>query len=393
MPSIHDALACLNRQHQIDFFIETTCISAPSKQERNFAQYVEPILKELGFSVSYDQAHHAFDGNCGNLIAYWPGTDPSVEPLLFSGHMDTILDTGSCCPVVRDGNICADGHSILGADDRSAISSYIEAIRAIQDSRMPCGPIEFVFTVNEQGGLRGAKHLDYHLVKSRYGYIFDNPGDVGQAIDRAPYWQAFNIWFRMKGGSAGGHIAEKGDVPNAFTMGMQAYQNMELGFSIDRESVALIGLMQGGECSSVVPGELYMRGEIRAFRQEELTRRLNQIHIACKDAVNAYDGELNFELDGDYTGYEISEDDKIYRCFSDSVKELGLFSYKEGLLGGTDTNFFRANGIECMTMGQGYRGAHTPNEYVSIENLENTARLTIALVNTWYQLHQKKAGI
>lgn len=306
---------------------------------------------------------------------------------MFSAHMDTILDTSSCAPLLRDGVIYADGKSVLGADDRSAISSYIEAIRAIQKSKMSCGPIELVLTVNEQSGLLSAKGLDTSKVRSRFGYIFDNPGDVGQMIHRAPYWQSFDIWFRMKCGAAGGHIAEKGGVPNAFTMGMQAYQNMQLGFLEQGETVALIGLMHGGECSSVVPGELYMRGEIRAFQKKHLQEHLTQIQNACQEAVEKYDGVLQFELSDRYNGYEISEDDAIYRCFKASTEVLGISAYKESLLGGTDANFLREHGIDCMALGQGYRDAHSPHESLSVENLVNTARLTICLIDTWYQMH------
>lgn len=388
MSDFQRAIDCLDRQHQIDFFIQTTCIGAPSRNELPFAQYMEPILKELGFSISYDEVNHEFGGNCGNLIGYWPGTDPKAEPLMFSAHMDTILDTGACVPFVQDGVIHADGKSVLGADDRSAISSYIEAIRAIQKSKMPCGPIELVLTVNEQSGLLGAKGLDSSKVRSRFGYIFDNPGDVGQMIHRAPYWQAFNIWFQMKCGAAGGHIAEKGGIPNAFTMGMRAYQNMQLGFLDQGETVALIGLMRGGECSSVVPGELYMRGEIRSFQKESLQKHLNQIRTVCQEAAEAYDGVLQFELSDHYNGYEISEDDVIYQCFTASTQALGITARKEGLLGGTDANFLREHGIDCMALGQGYRDAHSPHESLSVENLENTARLTICLIDKWYQIHR-----
>lgn len=388
MNALHSALSCLEKQHQVDFFIQTTCVSAPSKQEKNFAYYIEPILKEMGFSISYDNANQAFGGNCGNLIAYWPGTDPEIEPLLFSGHMDTIADTGKLKPILKDGVILADGTSILGADDRSAISSYIEAVRAVQKSGMPCGPIELLFTTNEQGGLRGAEHLDKNKVRSRFGYVFDNPGDVGQVIDKAPYWQAFNIWFRMKCGPEGGHIAERSDVPNAFMMGMMAYNNMELGYLDEHNTVVQIGLMHGGKSSSVIPGELYMRGEIRAYKKEDLDRRLEQIRSVCEKAVFNFDGLLEFELDGDYDGYAIPEDDLIYRCFRSAAKQIDIPVFVENHLGGTDINFLRSYGIDCMGLGQGYKNPHTSQEYISIENLDNTARLTVALIHEWY-LHSK----
>lgn len=256
MDELTKALACLDREHQVEFFLKTTRVSAPSLQEKRFAQYIAPILEELGFSLEFDRAGDAFGGDCGNLIAYWPGTDPDAEPLLFSAHMDTILDSSGCVPEIRDGVIYADGRAILGSDDRSAISAYVEAIRAVQASKMPCGPVELLLTVNEQNGLCGAQALDAAKVRSRYGYVFDHPGDVGQVICRSPYWRPFNVWFRMKCGAAGGHISEKPGLPNAFDMGMEAYRRIPHGYFDNGETAVLIGILRGGEVSSIVPGVL-----------------------------------------------------------------------------------------------------------------------------------------
>ena len=390
MDSLSQALSQLDRAHQIQFFIETTCMKGPSKQERTFAEYIEPILLKLGFSVEYDEACRAFGGNCGNLIACWPGTDPGAEPLMFSAHMDTVLDSSHCKPIVKDGLIQADGVSILGSDDRSAISAYIEAVRAIQASHMPCGPVELVLTVNEQSGLQGAKYLDASKLHSRFGYIFDHPGDVGQVITRSPYWNAFNIYFRMKVGAAGGHISNQAGVPNAFTMGVEAYRNMILGELDGKETVAMIGLMKGGERSSVVPGELYMRGEIRSFRKEYLQKHIEQIRSACEKAAEAYDGLVQFDVEDGYEGYEIQNDNLCFRCFCESAETLGIPWYRDGLLGGTDTNFIRLHGVDCITLGNGYKNEHTAKEFISIENLENMARMTICLINRWYRLHKNK---
>lgn len=388
MDTLSQALTHLDQAHQIHFFIETACIKGLSKQEKAFAEYIEPILLQLGFSVEYDDAYKAFGGNCGNLIAYWPGTEPDAEPLLFSAHMDTILDSSTCKPIVKDGLIQADGVSILGSDDRSAVSAYIEAIRAIQASHMPCGPIELVLTVNEQNGLQGAKYLDASKLHSRFGYIFDHPGDVGQVITRSPYWNAFNIYFRMKVGEAGGHISAQAGVPNAFTMGVEAYRNMVLGDLDNKETVAMIGLMEGGERSSVVPGKLYMRGEIRSFHKELLQKHVEQIRSACEKAAAAYDGLVEFEVENGYDGYEIGNDNLGFQCFCESAEALGIPWYRDGLLGGTDTNFIRRHGINCITLGNGYKREHTANEFISIENLENMARMTICLINRWYQLNR-----
>lgn len=387
MTELEVTLSKLDRQEQLDFFLKTTTVPGSSLRERSFADYLEPILTQMGFTIEYDHAHQEFQGNCGNLIAYWPGTDPRAEPLLFSAHMDTILDSSGCIPVI-DGNVIrADGNHILGSDDRSAISSYLEAIRAVQASGMRCGPIELLFTVNEERGLCGAKGLDHTKVRSRHGFIFDHPGNVGQVIKRSPYWRPFNVWFRMKCGSAGGHIAEKADLPNAFDMGVKAYQAMPHGYLDQHETAVLIGIMQGGEVSSIVPGELYMRGEVRSYRKEFAEQRLSELRSACEAAASFYNGTVEFDVEPGYEGYEISDDNPAYQCFCRASESAGVSWFPDEVLGGADTNFLRAYGINCLTLGNGYQDTHTYRESISIDNLEAMARITVCIIYHWYQTH------
>lgn len=382
---LEQVLQLLDQEHQVHFFLETARIAGVSLHERTFAEYIEPILTEMGFQVEYDGAGDKLGSESGNLIAYWPGTDPEAEPILFSAHMDTILDSSGCQPEIREGVIYADGRSILGSDDRSAISAYIEGIRAVQASHMPCGPIELLFTIDEQHGLCGARELDVKKIRSRNGYIFDHPGDVGQVICRSPYWRPFNIWFRMKNGAAGGHISEKADLPNAFDMGTEAYRNMERGYFDDHQTAVMVGILRGGEVSSIVPGELYMRGEVRSYRREFADRRLEQLRRACEQAALAYHGTVDFQVESGYEGYEIDEANPAYRCFRAAAESSGVAWYPDQVLGGADTNFLRSHGINCLTLGNGYRDTHTFQESINVRNLENMARMTVSMIYHWYR--------
>jgi tripeptide aminopeptidase len=173
---LEQVLQLLDQEHQVHFFLETARIAGVSLHERTFAEYIEPILTEMGFQVEYDGAGDKLGSESGNLIAYWPGTDPEAEPILFSAHMDTILDSSGCQPEIREGVIHADGRSILGSDDRSAISAYIEGIRAVQASHMPCGPIELLFTIDEQHGLCGARELDVKKSAAGMAIYLTTPG-------------------------------------------------------------------------------------------------------------------------------------------------------------------------------------------------------------------------
>ena len=391
MSHVKEALAFLDEKHQIDTFIEMAKVHGVSKDEKTFAAYLEPILKDMGFAIQYDDAHKNFAGNSDNMFAYWQGTAPSIPPIFFSAHMDTILSSANCKAEIRDGEIFSDGRSILGSDDRSSLSAYIEGIRAIQASGMPCGPIELLFTVNEENGLKGSLFMDMTKVKSRYGFVFDHPGDVGQVITKGCYRSRINITFRLAKGEAGGHIAEQADGPNAFNMGMEAYQNMKIGYLDNHETVVLIGTMQGGEHSAVVPGKLVMCGQVRSYSEERMRYWHQQMKSVSEAAAAKYGGIADVESIVDYKGFEISDNNPVFQCFTASAERLGIKWYPDQVLGGADTNNFRAHGLNCLTLGNGFQETHSFKEHISIKNLVNVGRMTVALVAQWYEANGGKA--
>lgn len=56
-------------------------VDAPSQFEQPMADYLIEALGQKGFTFQIDEAHKEIGGECGNLIAYWEGTDSSIPPL------------------------------------------------------------------------------------------------------------------------------------------------------------------------------------------------------------------------------------------------------------------------------------------------------------------------
>lgn len=100
--------------------------------------------------------------------------------------MDTVKPGRGVKPVIRDGIIYSSGDTILGGDDKSGIAGIIEAIRSIKEEGIPHRTFEVAFTISEEGGLRGAKNLDYSRIRAKYGIALDSSGEVGKIITQAP---------------------------------------------------------------------------------------------------------------------------------------------------------------------------------------------------------------
>lgn len=379
------AAAKVDEKRLTDLFLELAKINGPSTKEQLVADYLIKALPELGFTLEFDDAHKNFDGEVGNLIAWREGTDSSIPPLFFSTHMDTVLPTEGLKPVIKDGVIYSDGTTILGADDRAALASYLEAVRAVIESGVPHGPIEFVLTVNEQPGLVGARYMDYTKVKSEAGYIFDSSGDVGQIILKGPY--SSRIWMEVEGNAA--HIALNAEEGNsAFLIAAKGLLNMNLG-EIDEETLANIGILKGGELTSIIPGSVTVAGEVRSFSKEKLDKQLKQMEEAMQEAASASGGKVNVKIEKKYSGFDIPTDHVLTTTVKAASHNIDVKPYTTETLGGADTNVLNENGLTCITLGNGFQNIHSFRECISVDNLVNTGRLTAGLIEQWYEAHKQ----
>jgi tripeptide aminopeptidase len=375
----------VNEKRLLDLFLELAKINGPSTKEYLVAEYLMKALPELGFTLEFDEAHKNFDGEVGNLIAWREGTDSTIPPLFFSTHMDTVLPTEGLKPVIKDGVIYSDGTTILGADDRAALASYLEAIRALIESGVPHGPIEFILTVNEQPGLVGATYMDYSKAKSKTGYIFDSSGDVGQIILKGPY--SSRIWMEVEGNAA--HIALNAEEGNsAFLIAAEGLLNMKLG-KIDEETLANIGVIEGGELTSIIPGAITVGGEVRSFSKEKLDNQLEHMAKAMQDAADKNGGRVAVKFEKKYSGFDIPKDHILTKTVETASNNIEVKPYLTETLGGADTNVLNENGLTCITLGNGFQNIHSFRECISVENLINTGRLTAGLIEQWYENHKQ----
>lgn len=366
----------IDRNRVVKSFLELARLNGPSGRERPVAEFLSARLGEMGFSISFDDAHLSLGTDCGNLFAWWPGNGSTAPPLFLSAHMDTVLPTERLQPLVQDGVIRTDGTTILGADDRAAIAAYLEGVRAIQASGAPCGPIEVVLTVDEQRGLRGARHLDFGRMRATVGYIYDSSGDVGQIILRGPHSKRIN--FTLEGKAAHLGLAAEAGV-SAIRIAADAVQRMRLA-KVDDDTVANIGSIHGGELPSIIPDHVEMAGEARSFTPHGLDAQLRHMADVAEAAARRAGGSAHVEIEHKYDGYEISPQAPYIQTAVRAARRLGIEPYFTDTLGGADTNIFIANGRSCVTLGIGFRDIHSFDEHIHVASLVDAARLVTGIV-------------
>ncbi len=132
-------------------------IPHPSGQEAQVAAMLRDQLTALGYAPTLDTA--------GNLICDIPGTEglEAMPRLALQAHMDMVCVGASDYAPERDpihtcqkdGFLCTDGRSSLGADCGIGLSAAMYLLTA----NRPHVPLRLIFTVEEERGLSGAKRL------------------------------------------------------------------------------------------------------------------------------------------------------------------------------------------------------------------------------------------
>lgn len=150
----------LNPEIVWKFFHQVTQVPRPSKKEGKMIQYLESFAKEYKIAIKKDVA--------GNILMSKPAT-PGKENLpvvVLQSHMDMVceknngtvhdFDNDPIETIINGDWLHANG-TTLGADNGIGVAAEL-AILASDD--IEHGPIECLFTVDEETGLTGAKALE-----------------------------------------------------------------------------------------------------------------------------------------------------------------------------------------------------------------------------------------
>ena len=138
------------------YFTEICKVPRPSKREGKIIEWLLETGHKLGLETKRDEA--------GNVLISKPATPgkEKVTPVIFQAHMDMVceknndtkfdFDKDAIQPYV-DGEWLRAKGTTLGADDGIGMAI---ALAILEDKTIEHGPIECLFTVDEETGLTGA---------------------------------------------------------------------------------------------------------------------------------------------------------------------------------------------------------------------------------------------
>ena len=360
------------RERVIKTFVDLASISSPSWKEDGVIRYLEKRFREMKLKSERFPC-----GPSHNLLVRVPGTMDKA-PILLSAHTDTVTPCENVKPVVLEDRITSDGSTILGSDDKAAITMIVEGVQSVLEAGPGSPPAELLFSCAEEVGLQGIKCFDFNNVRAKKGFVFDSKGPVGGITILAPYHRTMTV--RVKG-----KAAHAGIEPEAGINAIMALAEMISGLPagrLDDETTLNVGLISGGRATNIVPEVAEAEMEFRAIKKA----RLREVEQLIRDRIEevAREHGVQYSIDSrlEYAGYSQKEGSRVVRSVIKALNKIDVEPRMEVTGGGSDTNIINRAGIKAVNLSCGMQKIHSTDEYILISELLQGSRLVAALMIT-----------
>ena len=300
------ALEGLEPENIWNFFDEICKIPRRSTKEEKIVDFLVKFGKDHQLETIRDEV--------GNVIIKKPASKgcENKKSICLQSHVDMVaeknsssshnFDTDPITPIVSSGWVKAK-ETTLGADNGIGIASQLALLA---DSEIKHGPIECLFTVEEELGLKGAFNLKPGFINSKILLNLDSEDEgelfIGCAggIDTIANMQyktrkvpgnsvAFKI---MVSGLSGGH---SGDDINKGRGNSIKILNRFL-WTLSRRMTIKLASFEAGNLRNAIPREASAIITTDRSNAEKLSDELREYTIAIRNELSASEPELKIEI-------------------------------------------------------------------------------------------------
>ena len=381
----------LKRAEQL--VMELLAVPGGSGQEASVMKFIAKKLRQAGApaaAIQFDQAHRRspYGGEVGNLACKLPGTVRGSRRMLMA-HADTVPLCRGVRPVRRGRWIVpAEKHTALGADDRSGCAVVLATALEVLRGKLPHPPLTFLWTVQEEVGLLGARHARLGMLgKPRLAFNFDGGSPEKLCVGATG---GYRMEIHVTGlASHAGSSPEDGVSAIAIASLAVAQLHLE-GWhgqieKNGRLGTSNVGVIRGGDATNVVTAEVELRAEARShdpvFRRR-IVRAIEQaFHRAARKVRNRVGACGEVRIDGrlDYEAFKLPDDEPCVRAAEKAVAQLEGQPIRSISNGGVDANWMTARGIPTVTLGAGQQDAHTVSERLDLGEYRQACRIALRL--------------
>ncbi|HVT26840.1 MAG TPA: M20/M25/M40 family metallo-hydrolase [Lacipirellulaceae bacterium] len=373
--------------------MEMMAISGRSGEEAAVLDFIRGKLTDAGVSsnaLAFDDADRRtpIGGQVGNLVLKLSGTVRGPRRML-AAHVDTVPICVGSRPV-RKGKyiLSADKNTGLGADDRAGAAILLVTVLAIVRSKLAHPPLTFLWTVQEEVGLFGARFVrTSKLGKPQLAFNFD--GGAAHVL-KIGATGGYRMTIDIEGiASHAGNHPEEG--VSAIAIASLAIADLVqhgwhgLIAKDGSTGTSNVGIIQGGEATNVVTDHVRLRAEARSHEPKFRQRIVKEIEHAFQRSASAVrntagkTGRVKFEGALDYDSFRLRSTEPCVAAAAAAIEAEKLTPELAITNGGLDANWFTAHGFPTVTLGCGQRNIHTAREQLDIGEFHRARRIALRL--------------
>ena len=373
--------------------LQLLAIPGESLSEAAVMEFVVDQLRRAGApagALRFDDAHRRspHGGQCGNLILKLPGTRRGPRRML-SAHVDTVPLCVGARPVKRGDQIVpAEATTGLGADDRAGTAAVLSAALEVLRRGLPHPPLTFLWTVQEEIGLYGARFVNAAMLgRPKLAFNFD--GGLAERVTLGATG-GYRMDIQITGVASHAGVAPEKGVSAIAIASLAVAQLHREGWhgrveKQGRVGTSNVGVIRGGDATNVVTSHVELRAEARSHDPAFRGRIIRAIEQAFKKAakdVRSSEGRVGqVEISGrlDYEAFRLAGDDPSVVAVENALRGVGLTPQRAISNGGLDANWLTARGLPTVTLGCGQENVHTTEERLNLAEFHKACRVALAL--------------
>jgi tripeptide aminopeptidase len=372
---------------------ELISIPGVSGQEGRVMEFIVNQLRRAGApaaALRFDQAHRRSPcpGEIGNLVFKLPGTLRGGRRMLMA-HVDTVPLCQGARPLRRGRWIVpADRHTALGGDDRAGCAVVLATALEILRRKLPHPPLTFLWTVQEELGLHGARYARLAMLgRPRLAFNFDGASTEKLVVGATG---GYRLDVRVTGiASHAGNAPERG-VSAIAIAALAVAQLHRDGWhgrieKNGRQGTSNVGTIHGGQASNVVASEVVLRAEARshdpAFRRRIVRAIERAFRQAARSVQNTKGAHGTVHIQGrlDYEAFKLPDDEPCVLAAEQAVRYCGGRPIRAISNGGLDANWMTARGIPTVTIGCGQQNVHAVSEKLDVKVFQQACQVALRL--------------
>ncbi|MDX7985975.1 peptidase T [Xenorhabdus sp. 12] len=362
--------------------------------QRDLAKLLAKELEYYGLKDIYIDDHAI-------LYAVRLGNKPSAPKIGFVTHLDTV-DVGlspvikpqtlkyegkdlclniqediwfkkeehpEAAPYIGEEIIFSDGTSVLGADNKAAVTVVMELMDRLQNADFDCGDIYVAFVPDEEIGLRGSKIMDLSRFKVDFAYTIDCCA-LGEVV-----YETFN--------AASIEVTIKGVTAHP----MSAKNVMLNPIRVAHDFIGCFDRFDTPEHTEHREGYFYVTDLVANPDNAKIKMAIRDFDRTSFDARKRYIGEaielirtrhprakIDFKIEDVYSNISdsLSDDRTAIDLIFDALKVQDVEPKVIPMRGGTDGSALSARGILTPNYFTGALNFHSRFEFLPINSFEKS---------------------